>query len=203
MRQLFFYSVILVSVVAVTSDHLNGATELSALDPRGSAVLPADTTLVQKSLESFSPVPVPDVTILNQCSRLTLAYRLIVQTPRATSEPTQSEIVALEADLGTLLADRIAAFREAYPGERVSEIGDYYRQYSAFDVGAWRVIYVNGFDRDLAERYLTDDSDWRKKPAIMCDGGQDFFGVEYYPATKTFANFEFNGTFSGQTRLAR
>jgi len=144
--------------------------------------------------------------LLNQCSRLTLRDRLIVQTPRAASPPTQAEIIALEADLNTLLADRLNAFRESYPKEAsgVRHVGDYYRQYSAFDVGPWRVVYVNGFyASDANDVVARDQWDWRKMPFIVCDGGQGSFGVEYYPATKTFANFEFNGTFSGPTRLGR
>jgi len=189
----------IVSVAAVTSS-LNSAPATPALDPKGAAVLLADAALIENSLRVSDVVP-ENPTLLNQCSRSTLAYRRVVRAPRATSPPTEAEVAALEAKLNTLLADRLEAFREAYPGEgqRTPQVGDYHRQYSAFDIGGWRVIYVNGFpSRDAA-----DMPEWRQKPVIWCDGGQCCFGVEYYPAIDAFANFEFNGTYSGPIRLRR
>jgi hypothetical protein len=35
--------------------------------------------------------------------------------------------------------------------------------------------------------------DWRRQIVAVCDGGPQFFGVEYDPDTKTFSHFEFNG----------
>ena len=201
MQRLLSFGLVLTCAGAVTLE-VHGAPSAPVLDPSDAAVLPVDADLLEKSLKVFSPLP-DDGTILNQCSRATPAYRLIAQVPRATAPPTQTEIAGLEADLGTLLSDRLEAFRASYPGERVPQIDDYYRQYSAFDVGGWRVIYVNGFDRDLVEGPLAVEFDWRKKPAVICDGGEYFFGVEYYPATKTFTNFEFNGRYEGRLRLVR
>jgi hypothetical protein len=195
------FFLMIVPVVAVTSS-LNSAPAASVLDPKKAAVLPVDAALIENSLRVSDVLDPP--TVLNQCSRLSIADRLIVQLPRATFAPTQAEIAALEPRLNTLLADRLEAFRESHPREewRTPQVSDYYRQYSAFDVAGWRLIYVNGFGF-RSPNDAAGDSDWRQKPFIACDGGQCCFGVEYYPAIDAFANFQFNGTFSGPTRLRR
>jgi hypothetical protein len=203
MRQMLIAKLMVVGAIAVTPAFI-GATTNSALDARRAAVLPVDATLLEESLNAVG-ISAANLTVFDQCSRRTL--RLVVQRPRATSPPTESEIVALETKLNTLLADRLAAFVESYPRDavRTPQVSDYYRQYSAFEVGGWRVIYVNGFiiPKLAVETLATDKLDWRKVPNIICDGGESAFGVEYYPAMNMFANFSFNGTYSGPILLRR
>jgi hypothetical protein len=189
MQGLYFASLVLLGAVAVAP---NVQPARPTLDPRLSTVLPAEKSLA----------------VLRQCSRLTPSYRLIVQAPRPAAPPTQDEIAEVEAGLSTLLADRLEAFRESYPDDaragRVPQIERYYRQYSSLELGPWRVIYVNGFYNELLPRSDQRElSDWRQAPAMMCDGGEYYFGVEYYPAAKMFANFSYNGRYEGRLRLVR
>ena len=60
-------------------------------------------------------------------------------------------------------------------------------------MGGRRIVYVNGFLpwNPFAEQ--GDTSDWRTSVTVVCDGGTDFFGVEYDPATREFRELHFNG----------
>jgi hypothetical protein len=78
------------------------------------------------------------------------------------------------------------------PSQPVFNFG---RQYAGLIVGGRKIVYVNVFPNDMTDfdgkkpvRY-----DWKSKPVIVCDGGDNFFGIEYDPETKTFSHFEFNG----------
>ena len=61
------------------------------------------------------------------------------------------------------------------------------RQYGGLLASAHKLIYVNAF------RTQDINGDWHKRAVIVCDGGPAFFGVEYDPQNRTFANFAFNG----------
>jgi hypothetical protein len=188
-------------VLAVAITPFLMAASVSALDPRLAAILPVDTVSLEKSLQGLDRAR---TTLLDQCSRLTLRHRLIIQRPRATTPPTEAEIIALEANLNGFLADRLEAFRESYPNDTAPRQEDYYRQYSSFDLAGWRVIYVNGFYNELMPRSSERKiAAWQQEPAVICDGGEYYFGAEYYPALKMFANFSFNGRYEGRLRLVR
>ena len=64
----------------------------------------------------------------------------------------------------------------------------YFFQYAGLIAGGRKFIYVNSFRGDVG-----DFPNWKTQPVMVCDGGDAFFGAEYDPQTKTFANFAFNG----------
>jgi hypothetical protein len=65
---------------------------------------------------------------------------------------------------------------------------DYFRQYAGLIIAGHKMIYVNAFPHDASA------AQWHDKVVMVCDGGADFFGVEYDPAKKVFSHFAFNGT---------
>ncbi|HEX3808104.1 MAG TPA: hypothetical protein VHW02_00260 [Rhizomicrobium sp.] len=120
--------------------------------------------------------------VLHQCSRGVPPNVQGVWTPSA------QQIRELEARLpGALLQEMAKRGHPAPPGSPAPfEFG---RQYAGFVTGGRRIVYVNAFPLEV----MNQEKDWRTRPAVVCDGGEAFFGVEYDPATKTFANFAFNG----------
>lgn len=71
---------------------------------------------------------------------------------------------------------------------------DYFYQYGAFVRGKTRLIYVNAVpvwneeNREAKFRQL-----WRRLPEVVCDGGTDFWGIEFDASTNRFQNASFNG----------
>jgi hypothetical protein len=114
--------------------------------------------------------------LLSQCSR---------ETPRAegTWTPDQNQVTALEKGL-------VAALSAADVAQNYKrDISHIARQYGGIVVSGHKLIYVNGFSTDSS---LVRDS-WRRDAVRVCDGGPNFFGVEYDPANGTFTDFAFNG----------
>ena len=72
------------------------------------------------------------------------------------------------------------------------EATDYYRQYGGLIIHGQRIIYVNGFHRQVVEHAPQHDA-WKAAPVAICDGGELAFGAEYDPELKTLAKFQFNG----------
>ena len=121
-----------------------------------------------------------DARVLHQCSRA---------VPDSGSvagfwTPSPGQVAELESLLTPLLRSELAG-----PGEmrkfRRDHLAEYRRQYAGLTVDGRRTIYVNGF-------MTLDTADWRY-PTIVCDGGLNYFGVEYDPASRTFRRFSFNG----------
>jgi hypothetical protein len=104
--------------------------------------------------------------------------------------PTDAEVSALEEQLILRVSGELEA-----RGQSPSP-GGYYRQYAGFVIGGRRIIYVNGVDETAIQRNITPDRpfNWRTDAVLICDGGMITFGVEYDPATRSFANFQFNGS---------
>ena len=149
------------------------ASALPLLDPKDGAIFPEAKA---KGL-------------LQQCSRG------VPGPVQGTWTPSPAQIAELEARLPGAL-DEVLAKR----GDSRKRSRDFLRQYGGFIVGGRKIIYMNAFPRFLlgdeksayAERHKPVP-DWRGVVEGVCDGGPDFFGVEYDPAMKTFSHFEFNG----------
>ena len=62
----------------------------------------------------------------------------------------------------------------------------YGRQYLGYDRGERRFVYVNAF--------LRSSGDARSTYQRWCDGGNQFWGIEYDMKQKAFADFEIDGT---------
>ena len=109
--------------------------------------------------------------------------------------PSDQQLAELENRLLPTLCARLSGRSGTLHAE------DFIRQYAGFVIGGRRIVYVNGVHRSYIEKRLevqrTDSfhlagSDWQHEPIVVCDGGAQFFGVEYDTDAKTFKNFEFN-----------
>jgi hypothetical protein len=118
--------------------------------------------------------------LLRQCSRATPDKVQGVWTPSA------AQIAEFETRLPPALA-------QVKPQHHAG----YGRQYGGLIVGGRRLIYVNAFPAGALEDMDKDRATWADKAThqafVVCDGGEDFFGALYDPATKTFSEFKFNG----------
>jgi len=66
---------------------------------------------------------------------------------------------------------------------------EYRRQYVGTVRGGRRFIYGNFYQANLE----FPNSDWRREPAMICDGGPSFFGAEYDVESGTITHLAFNG----------
>lgn len=118
--------------------------------------------------------------LLHQCSRAT------PQGATGAWLPTAGQVAELETRLPAALAKL-----------KPSKQGGYGRQYGGIVLGGRKLIYVNAFPLGVLGDFDKDQSHWTYKAThqgvMVCDGGEDFFGVLYDPATKTFSSFQFNG----------
>lgn len=123
---------------------------------------------------------------LQQCSRS------VPEHVTGTWLPTRAQILELEARLPAALWNVVSKRESPIFLWQHAPIG---RQYGGLIVGDRKVIYVNAFPilRDKLSGDPFPSGDHSKKPVLMCDGGPNFFGVEFDPATNTFEDFEFNG----------
>ena len=125
--------------------------------------------------------------LLHQCSR---------GTPEHVTggwNPAPLQIRELENRLPAALA-----LEARQRGPRYKQPAAFRRQYAGLLIGNRRIIYVNAFPHDTGDLAKAGppaarNFDRGREPVIVCDGGPAFFGVEYDPAKKTFAHFEFNG----------
>lgn len=118
--------------------------------------------------------------LLRQCSRAAPARG------DATWRPGEAEIAALEAALAAALTARGGPGR---PDWSHAPRG-WLRQYVGIVRGGRRYIYGNFF------RFAGEPPpNWTTRPMIVCDGGPNFFGVEYDVAARRFTHFAFNGPY--------
>jgi hypothetical protein len=66
----------------------------------------------------------------------------------------------------------------------------FYRQYVGILQSGQRRVYINAFAPSTLE---TRDDSWEREPADACDGGDQFWGAVYDPATRQFSELAFNG----------
>ena len=162
----------------------------SRLDPARGAVLP------------IGAMP----TLLDQCSR---------PVPRNVSgywAPDTVMIAALDAALGPALADALARAEAHLDGQALTPL-DYYRQYGGILIrGGERQVYVNGVHESQVEstaEWLEEMRDrpqdltgfpagyrhsgwWRGVSTTVCDGGWQFFGAVFDPASGRLSRIAFN-----------
>ena len=121
--------------------------------------------------------------------------------------PGAAEVVAFEEKLMPMLQAALDTARWGTPGMRAK---DFLRQYVGLvTADGRRIVYVNGLHRTSAvEPRQFDgmssvpdslfliarlDPRWRTTPWLVCDGGHQFFGAEFDPATGEVGGFQFNG----------
>ena len=125
--------------------------------------------------------------LLAQCSR-----------PSAPNDgefftPSAGDITALETDLGSVLQSERSAYLK--PGDPAGAFdwpldpSSYVRQYVGYESNGRRMIYGNF----LPGSTVSGPS----RPAVVCDGGPQFFGVEYDVAARQVVRVAFNGGLAG------
>ena len=95
--------------------------------------------------------------------------------------PSKSEIRDVEAALPRFIAANRKVWRSPLP--------DFRFQYGALERGGKRLIYVNALPLDTTDNRKV----WRRGAEVVCDGGAQFWGVEWDVRAKAFQNAGFNG----------
>lgn len=137
------------------------------------------TTRTQLPGRSAVLLPEQAEVLLRQCSRA------VPRAAHGTWVVPQEMVSELEANLGKL--KRLRADECCILRARVREPWSYFRQYVGIEVDGRRLVYINAF------RSAEGHGDWRETPALACDGGDDYWGAVYDPATKEFSQLAFNG----------
>jgi hypothetical protein len=109
--------------------------------------------------------------------------------------PDSDTIASLEVALAPAL--QRALEREIKDPSRRPGTNEYYRQYIGIRIRSRQVVYINGFHKNHRERVTTmrpgSADTWRTRAVNVCDGGSEYFGAEYDPATRQVTNIRFNG----------
>lgn len=131
--------------------------------------------------------------LLDQCTRRVPSDVTGYWTPdRATIERIEQALP------GLLGGERLPSGRSPLAAS------EYYRQYIGIQRGGQKLVYVNAFHRRYVHRHLLyddtlhgrtvfrDSAAWRTAPVSACDGGSDYFGVEYDVTADEFGPIYFN-----------
>jgi hypothetical protein len=100
--------------------------------------------------------------------------------------PAASDVALMEKELPAFM--KKSGFKHP--------VSDYCRQYVGVIANGRKIIYINAVPVSDAEDKEVDPEDrmqWKKEPAIVCDGGPEFWGVEFDLVAKEFLHFEGNG----------
>jgi len=95
--------------------------------------------------------------------------------------PSKNEIKDVEAALPRFLTENRGMWRGSTP--------DFRFQYGALERGGKRFIYVNALPISTEDARQA----WRRGAEVVCDGGPQFWGVEWDVRAKKFQNAGFNG----------
>ncbi|MCS4234312.1 hypothetical protein ACTUVK_003251 [Stenotrophomonas rhizophila] len=117
--------------------------------------------------------PIVAAQVLDTCSRDSPGR----EAGRVTGywAPSRKEVEQLEAALPTLEA-------------QVPKAVDFDRQYVGIEMNGRKLIYLNAF-------HLPDDADIdpAREAIRVCDGGRQFWGAVFDPASAQFTDVRFNG----------
>jgi len=131
--------------------------------------------------------------LLRQCSRA------VPQGVQDVWTPDKKDIVTLERAFPSAVTLALDARGNGPDRDMVlRQLPHYARQYGGVTIAKRRYIYVNAFPTHLIDFDHSDATDtmypqWRKRAAVVCDGGASLFGVLYEPARDQFSQFAFNG----------
>ena len=114
--------------------------------------------------------------ILCPCSRSTPGLG------EAYFRPSSTQIMELESKL----TDFVRTHPHQEAPDQWKELPSFVRQYLGVTRGGRSFIYVN-----LSP--LGTRTDWRSHAVVVCDGGPNFFGVEYDSSRGKFHHIDFNG----------
>jgi len=110
--------------------------------------------------------------------------------------PTPAQIEELEKRLPSYL-------RQQKHAGHADKLPSYLRQYAGFTRKGRKLIYLNAFPTEMVDMLCRSGvkaasgdcrNHWRVEGIFVCDGGDDFWGVEYDPESKMFSGLGFNGS---------
>jgi hypothetical protein len=110
--------------------------------------------------------------------------------------PASAQVEELEKRLPAYL-------RQQKHAAHADKLASYLRQYAGFTRKGRKLIYLNAFPTNVVDMLCHEDvkasqgdcrNHWRIEGIFVCDGGDDFWGVEYDPESKTFSGLDFNGS---------
>ena len=78
-------------------------------------------------------------------------------------------------------------------GFAVSNLKDYAFQYTGIIIHRTKYIYINAFRLPSQLQAVNFFESWKTEPVMVCDGGDDFWGVLFNLKTETFSQLAFNG----------
>jgi hypothetical protein len=113
------------------------------------------------------------------------AKDLLQQCSRATPEKVSAQWTPSVQQI-TQLEQKFPAYKQKLK-RPTAQLSSFYRQYAGFMAGGRKIIYVNLFPKRI-------DPVWRSRAVIVCDGGEQFWGVEFEVDTWQFVNAAFNGS---------
>ena len=133
--------------------------------------------------------------VFAQCSR---------PTPRERAGPFWSPSPAQIEELETKLP---AYLRQQGYAKEADGLARSLRQYVGFVRAGRKLIYLNEFPvsvlesekevcqgiREVKAKEFCEPDHWRHAAIFVCDGGDDFWGLEYDHESKAFRALEFNG----------
>lgn len=122
--------------------------------------------------------------MLKQCSRPTPEYEGAWVIP-------PNVIAQLEQDLHKLA--EMKAKQCCTSGASVNAPEEFVRQYVGITIRGRKYVYINAFPAGMLTEYRKDPDLWKRKPAMVCDGGSAFWGALYDPETRLFSGLAFNG----------
>lgn len=162
---------------------------LASLVLVGALGAPGETPAVGKPW-AILPVGETKAVLSHQCSR----------SAPEPGEPFWSPTPAQVEELDKRLPDYL---RQQKQGAHAEHLSKYLRQYVGFTGKGRKLIYLNAFPTEMVDMLCrsgvkTGSGDcrnpWRTQGVFVCDGGDDFWGVEYDPESKAFSGLDFNGS---------
>lgn len=121
---------------------------------------------------------------LHQCSRST------PEQVDGSWEIPPGVAAQLEQDLHKLA--ELKSHQCCSTGGSVSDPDAFLRQYVGVTIRGKKYVYINAIPVEISI-HSKDRGAWRRKPAIICDGGSAFWGALYDPETREFSELAFNG----------
>ena len=144
-------------------------------------ILAAGTALADQTLTLAAPIP---ISLAHAPSQFEQCSRSAPQPEGPVWLPSQAEIAQLESDLLQFYADNPWSFDSA-----TAPPPAFRGHYVGFARGYSRYIYASYVPEDVFAGFPDDAAG-----VLVCDGGADFWGIVYEPATRTFGELEFNGS---------
>jgi len=135
---------------------------------------PASVPTAERTGQSWVVTrPVIAAQVLDTCSRTSPGR----EAGRVSGywAPSRQQVDQMEAKLSSLEA-------------QVPHVLDFDRQYVGIESGGRQLIYINAFH--LPEDASTNPA---REAIRVCDGGRQFWGAVYDPATGSFSDLQFNG----------